>query len=45
VESNGAVGWKLLQRLVKLLRATRTESNEFENALGTLRHFDDHYPG
>ena len=45
VESNGVVGWKLLQRLVKLLRATRREANELENALGTLRHFDDHYPG
>jgi CRP/FNR family transcriptional regulator, cyclic AMP receptor protein len=45
VESNGVVGWKLLQRLVTLLRATRKEANELESALGTLRHFDDHYPG
>ena len=41
VESNGVVGWKLLQRLVTLLRATRKEANELESALGTLRHFDD----
>jgi CRP/FNR family transcriptional regulator, cyclic AMP receptor protein len=45
VESNGVVGWKLLQQLVKLLRATRKEAHERENALGTLRQFDDHYPG
>jgi CRP/FNR family cyclic AMP-dependent transcriptional regulator len=45
VESNGVVGWKLLQRLVTLLRTTRKEANELESALGTLRHFDDHYPG
>jgi CRP/FNR family cyclic AMP-dependent transcriptional regulator len=45
VESNGVVGWKLLQQLVKLLRATRKEAHELENALGTLRHFEDHYPG
>src|SRR5262245_22177626 len=45
VENNGVVGWKLLQRLVTLLRATRKEANELGNALGTLRHFDDHYPG
>ena len=45
VESNSVVGWKLLQRLVKLLRTTRKEANELENALGTLRDFDDHYPG
>jgi hypothetical protein len=45
VESNGVVGWKLLQRLVKLLRTTWKEANELENALGTLRDFDDHYPG
>jgi CRP/FNR family transcriptional regulator, cyclic AMP receptor protein len=45
VESNGVVGWKLLQRLVTLLRATRKEANELESALGTLRHFDDQYPG
>ena len=45
VEKNGVIGWKLLQQLVKLLRATRKEANEFENALGTLRHFDDTYPG
>jgi hypothetical protein len=45
VKSNGVVGWKLLQRLVTLLRVTRKEANELESALGTLRHFDDHYPG
>jgi CRP/FNR family transcriptional regulator, cyclic AMP receptor protein len=45
VESNGVVGWKVLQRLVMLLRATRKEANELESALGTLRHFDDQYPG
>ncbi len=45
VESDGVVGWKLLQQLVKLLRATRKEAHELENALGTLRHFEDHYPG
>jgi CRP-like cAMP-binding protein len=45
VESNGVVGWKMLQQLVKLLRATRKEAHELENALGTLRHFEDHYPG
>jgi CRP/FNR family cyclic AMP-dependent transcriptional regulator len=45
VESNGVVGWKLLRQLVKLLRATRQEAHELENALGTLRHFDDQYPG
>jgi len=44
VESNGVVGWKLLQRLVRLLRDTRKEANELDSALGTLRHFDDHYP-
>ena len=45
VESNGVVGLKLLQQLVKFLRATRKEAHELENALGTLRHFDDQYPG
>jgi CRP/FNR family transcriptional regulator, cyclic AMP receptor protein len=45
VESNGVVGWKLLQQMVKLLRATRKEAHELENALGTLRYFDDQYPG
>ena len=45
VESNGVLGWKLLQQLVKFLRATRKEAHVLENALGTLRHFDDHYPG
>jgi len=45
VESNGLVGLKLLQQLVKFLRATRKEAHELENALGTLRHFDDQYPG
>jgi CRP-like cAMP-binding protein len=45
VESNGVVGWKLLQRMVTFLRVTRKEANELESALGTLRHFDDNYPG
>ena len=45
VESNGVVGLKLLQQLVKFLRATRKEAHELENALGTLRHVDDQYPG
>ena len=45
VEENGVVGWKLLQRMVKMLRATRQEAHEFENALGTLRRIDDQYPG
>jgi CRP/FNR family cyclic AMP-dependent transcriptional regulator len=45
IENNGVVGWKLLQQLVKMLRATRKEAHELENALGTLRQFDDHYPG
>jgi hypothetical protein len=39
------VGWKLLQRMVKMLRATREEAHELENALGTLRRFDERYPG
>jgi hypothetical protein len=39
------VAGHLLQRLVTLLRATRQEAHELGNALGTLRHFDDHYPG
>jgi CRP/FNR family cyclic AMP-dependent transcriptional regulator len=45
VESNGVVGWKLLQRLVEVLRDTRNEATELGNALGTLRQFDDCYPG
>ena len=45
VESNGVVGWKLLQRMVTFLRVTRKEANELDSALGTLRHFDDNYPG
>ena len=45
VESNGVLGWKLMQQLVKFLRATRKEAHVLENALGTLRHFDDQYPG
>ena len=45
VESNGVLGWKLLQHLVKFLRATRKEAHVLENALGTLSHFDDQYPG
>lgn len=38
VEKNGVVGWKLLQRMAKMLRATRDEARELENALATLRH-------
>jgi hypothetical protein len=45
VERNGVVGWKLLQRMVKMLRTTREEAHEFEDVLGTLRRFDDRYPG
>jgi CRP-like cAMP-binding protein len=45
VEKNGVVGWKLLQRMVKMLRATRKEAHELEDVLGTLRRFDDTYPG
>jgi hypothetical protein len=39
------VGWKLLQRMVKMLRDTRKEAHELEDVLGTLRRFDDTYPG
>ena len=45
VERNGVVGWKLLQRMVKMLRTTRKEAHELEDVLGTLRRFDDTYPG
>jgi len=45
VEKTGVVGWKLLQRMVKMLRATRKEAHELEDVLGTLRRFDDTYPG
>jgi CRP-like cAMP-binding protein len=45
VEKNSVVGWKLLQRMVKMLRATREEAHELEDVLGTLRRFDDRYPG
>jgi CRP-like cAMP-binding protein len=31
VEKNGVVGWKLLQRMVKMLRATRKEAHELED--------------
>jgi CRP/FNR family transcriptional regulator, cyclic AMP receptor protein len=37
VEKNGVVGWKLLQRMAKMLRATRDEARELENALAILR--------
>jgi CRP/FNR family cyclic AMP-dependent transcriptional regulator len=37
VEKNGVVGWKLLQRMAKMLRATREEAHELENALAMLR--------
>src|SRR5262249_33225203 len=39
VEKNGVVGWKLLQRMAKMLRATRDEARELENALARLRHW------
>ena len=45
VEKNGVVGWKLVQRMVKMLRSTRKEAHELEDVLGTLRRFDDTYPG
>ena len=45
VEKNGVVGWKLLQRMVKMLRDTRKEAHELEDVLGTLRRFEDVYPG
>jgi CRP/FNR family cyclic AMP-dependent transcriptional regulator len=45
VEKSGVVGWKLLQRMVKMLRATRAEAHELEDALGTFRRIDDRYPG
>jgi CRP/FNR family cyclic AMP-dependent transcriptional regulator len=38
VEKNGVVGWKLLQRMAKILRATREEAHELEQALAILRH-------
>jgi CRP/FNR family transcriptional regulator, cyclic AMP receptor protein len=38
VEKNGVVGWKLLQRMANMLRATRDEARELENALAVLRH-------
>jgi CRP-like cAMP-binding protein len=37
VEKNGVIGWKLLQRMAKMLRATRQEARELENALAVLR--------
>jgi CRP/FNR family transcriptional regulator, cyclic AMP receptor protein len=37
VEKNGVVGWKLLQQMAKMLRATRQEAHELENALAVLR--------
>ena len=36
-EKNGAIGWKLLQRMATLLRATRQEAFELEGALAILR--------
>jgi CRP/FNR family cyclic AMP-dependent transcriptional regulator len=39
VEKNGVVGWKLLQQMVKMLRATRQEADELENALAVLQRF------
>ncbi|MGZ6154572.1 MAG: cyclic nucleotide-binding domain-containing protein [Gemmatimonadaceae bacterium] len=38
VEKNGVVGWKLLQRMAKMLRATRAEAHELQDALAILRH-------
>jgi CRP-like cAMP-binding protein len=37
VENNGVIGWKLLQRMATLLRATRQEASELEGALAILR--------
>jgi len=37
VEKNGAIGWKLLQQMAKMLRTTRQEANELDNALAILR--------
>ena len=37
VEKNGVIGWKLLQRMAKLLRETRQEAYELEGALAILR--------
>jgi len=37
VEKNGVIGWKLLQQMSKMLRATRQEANELDSALATLR--------
>jgi len=37
VEKNGVIGWKLLQRMAKLLRETRREAHELEGALAILR--------
>ena len=45
VEKNGVVGWKLLQRMVHMLRTTLAEAHELEDALGTFRRIDDRYPG
>jgi CRP/FNR family transcriptional regulator, cyclic AMP receptor protein len=39
VEKNGVVGWKLLQQMAKMLRATRQEAHELENALAVLQRF------
>ena len=45
VEKNGVVGWKVLHRIVNMLRATLAEAHELEDALGTFRRIDDRYPG
>jgi CRP/FNR family transcriptional regulator, cyclic AMP receptor protein len=45
VEKNGIVGWKVLHRIVKMLRSTLKEAHELEDALGTFRRIDDRYPG
>jgi CRP-like cAMP-binding protein len=37
VEKNGVIGWKLLQRMAKLLRETRQEAYDLEGALAILR--------
>jgi CRP/FNR family transcriptional regulator, cyclic AMP receptor protein len=37
VEKNGVIGWKLLQQMSKMLRATRKEANELDSALAILR--------
>jgi CRP-like cAMP-binding protein len=37
IEKNGVVAWKLLQQMAKMLRETREEAHELENALAMLK--------